>query len=169
MKEQQTEIKPTLPPCDECAAAAGEQCRPECPRAAAQPAARKCGTCDAKPGEPCAEGCRAWLARLFDQCTAALPWARGICSNPATGDDGACDECRAELAELDEWSEAGLMSRCAHLTYGRVQGARCHCYTCGRAFNRTPAESTAHRARVARVTLALFRRMARRNRARGAA
>lgn len=35
------------------------------------------------------------------RCTAALPWARKPCPNPAAADGGPCEECRAALAEHD--------------------------------------------------------------------
>lgn len=39
-------------------------------------------------------------------CRAVLPWDRRDCPNLADGPDGFCELCRAELAELDAWSEA---------------------------------------------------------------
>lgn len=103
----QTPIRTVLPPCDSCGVGAGEQCKADCPRKPATPAERKCATCDAEPGAPCSDGCAAWLHRLFDMCTASLPWARALCSNPATGADGQCDECRDEHAALDRWADEG--------------------------------------------------------------
>lgn len=39
-------------------------------------------------------------------CRCELPWDGGrVCPNVATAADGFCDECRAVLAEYDEWSE----------------------------------------------------------------
>jgi hypothetical protein len=43
-------------------------------------------------------------------CVAVLAWARKPCPNEASGPDGFCDECRAELVDEDG---GGAMERLA--------------------------------------------------------